>query len=63
MAAVVRPAASYGSRGPGSRGIPQSYARDLAPARCGFRSSDRTPQGGDTLLSLHTPLCGTPRIA
>ena len=48
---------------PGSRGIPLRCARDHAPARCRFRSPIRTPPGGDTPLSLHRPLRGTPRIA
>jgi len=44
-------------------GFRNRYARDLAPARCRFRSLHWAPLRGDPLLSLHRPLCGTPRIA
>src|SRR4030042_1942154 len=52
-----------GNRGPWlAEGAPRLRSRS-APARCGFRSSDRTPHGGDTLLSLHTPPRRPPPIA
>jgi len=59
---LIRLAGTY--RAPPARGgLPLSYAHDLAPARCRFRSPDWTPPGGDTPSSLHRPLRGTPRIA
>jgi len=47
MAVVVRPDASAGSRGPWlAEGFRIRYARDLAPARCRFRSTQILPSGG-----------------
>ena len=57
------PAAAASCAGaPGSRRGPLGYARDLAPARCRFRSTQRSPFGG-TLLFLSTIKPGvSPRL-